>query len=102
MNALTDGMVLAKGETVVETGNAIGLQEGTYGRLAARSSMASKIRIAVGGGGIDVGYTGEVKVILGHHGETNCLFKATDRIAQCIIQRIAEVHCMEVGDLGIT
>jgi len=52
MNALTDSMVPAKGETVVETGIAIGLQEGTYGRLAARSGMASKIRIAVGGGGI--------------------------------------------------
>jgi len=32
--ALTDGMVPAKGQTMVETGIAIGLPEGTYGRLA--------------------------------------------------------------------
>ena len=48
--ALTDGMVPAKGQTVVETGIAIGLPEGTYGRLAARSGMTSKMGIAVGGG----------------------------------------------------
>ena len=38
---------------MVETGIAIGLPEGTYGRLAARSGMASKMGIAVGGGVID-------------------------------------------------
>ena len=62
--ALTDGLVPAKGTTMVETGIAIGLQEGTYGRLAARSGMASKMGIAVGGGVIDADYTREIKVIL--------------------------------------
>jgi len=61
---LTDGLVPAKGQTMVETGIAIGPPEGTYGRLAARSGMASKMGIAVGGGVIDADYTGEVKVIL--------------------------------------
>ena len=56
--ALTDGMVPAKGQTMVETCIAIGLPEGTYGRLAARSGMTSKMGIARGGGVIDVDYTG--------------------------------------------
>jgi len=55
--ALTDCLVPAKGQTMVETGIVIGLPEGTYGRLAARSGMASKMGIAVGGGVIDADYT---------------------------------------------
>jgi len=46
--ALIDGLVPAKGQTMVEMGIAIGMPEGTYGRLAARSGMASKMGIAVG------------------------------------------------------
>jgi len=57
--ALTNGLVPAKGQTMVETGIAVGLPEGTYGRLAARSGMASKMGIAGSGGVIDADYTGE-------------------------------------------
>jgi len=64
IKALTDGLVPAKGHITVETGIAIGLLQGTYGRLAAGSGIASKMGIAVGGGVMDVDYTGEVKMIL--------------------------------------
>jgi len=100
--ALTDGLVPAKGQTMVETGMAIGLPEGTYGRLAARSGMASKMGIAVGGGVIDADYTGEVKVILRNHGIADCLFQAGDPIAQLIIEKVANANAMEVDNLGIT
>jgi len=69
--ALTHGVVQAKGQTMVETGIAIGLPEGTYARLAVRSGLASKMRIAVGSGVIDADYTGEVKVILRNHGKAD-------------------------------
>ena len=49
---------------LVETGIAIGLPKGTYGRVAARSGMASKHGIAVAGSVLDADYTGEVRVIL--------------------------------------
>ena len=55
--ALTDSLVPAKGQRMVKTGIAIGLPEGTYGRLAASSGMAIKMGIAVGGGVIDADYT---------------------------------------------
>jgi len=100
--ALKDGMVPAKGQTMVETGIAIGLPEGTYGRLAARSGIASKVGIAVGGGVIDADYTGEVKVILRNHGEAHCVFKAADRIAQLILEKVAKADAMEVNDLKTT
>ena len=67
---------------LVEMGIAIGLPKGTYGRLAARSGMASKHGIAVGGGVIDADYTGEVRVILRNHGTTDYKFTAGDRMAQ--------------------
>ena len=90
------------GHTKVETGIAIGLPEGTHGRLAARSGMASKMEIAVGGGVLDADYTGEVKVILRNHGGANCVYKAGDRIAQFIIDQIANADAMEVDNLGET
>jgi len=87
---------------MVETGISIGLPEGTYGRLAARSGMASKMGIAVGGGVIDADYTAEVKVILRNHGEADCVFKTGDRIAQLIIEKVANADAMEVDDLETT
>jgi len=79
--AVTDGLVPAKGQRMIEAGIAIGLPEGTYGRLAARSGMASKMGMAVGGGARDGNYNGEVKVILRNQGEADCIFKAGERTA---------------------
>ena len=56
----------------------------------------------MGGGVIDADYTGEVNVILQNHGQADCLFNAGDRIAQLIIERIANSDAMEVDDLKIT
>jgi len=100
--ALTEGLVPAKGQTIVEMGIAIGLLERTYGRLAARTGMASKMAIAVGGGVIDADYTGEIKIILRNQGKADCVFKAGDRIAQLIIEKIANTDAMEVDNLGKT
>jgi len=87
---------------MVETGIAIGLPEGTYGRLAARSRMGSKMGIAVGRGVIDAEYTGEVKGILRNHGEADCVFKAGDRIGELRVEKVANADAMEIDDLGIT
>ena len=100
--AVTEGLVPAKGQTLVETGIAIGLPEGTYGRLAARSGMASKMGIGVGDGVIDADYTGEVKVIVRNHCKADCVFKVGDRIAQLIIEKVASADAMEIEDLETT
>jgi len=99
--ALMHGLVPAKIQAMVETGIATRLPEGTYGRLAARSGMASNIGIEVGGGVIDVDYAG-VKVILRNHGRADCLSKAGDRIAQLRVERIADANTMEVDHVGTT
>ena len=84
---------------LVETGIAIGLPKGTYGRLAARSGMASKHGITVGGCVIDADYTGEVRVILRNHGTTDYEFKAGERIPQLIVERIQICEAVVVDKL---
>ena len=56
--AMEEVLIPAKGQTLVDTGLAVGLPRGTYGRIAPRSGPANKKRINVGGGVIDVDYTG--------------------------------------------
>jgi len=87
---------------LVDTGIAIGLHRGTYGRLAVRSGMASKQGIVVGGGVIDADYTGEIKVILRNHGNASYEFKAGDRIAQLIVEKIQRYNAMEIANLEDT
>jgi len=78
---------------LVDTGIAIGLPRGTYGWLAARSGMASKHGIAVGGGVIDADYTGEIEQILGNHGNTNYEYKAGNCIALLILVKSTNTCC---------
>ena len=75
------------------------MPEGGCGSLAARSALASKMGIAVGSSVIDPDYTGEVKVILWNHGQADCLFKAADRIAQLIVERIADSEATEIDEV---
>ena len=51
--AMDEVLIPAKGQTLVDTGLAIGLPSGTYARIAPRSGLAHKKRINVGGGVID-------------------------------------------------
>jgi len=100
--ALKDGTIPAQRQMLVDTGIAIGLPRGTYGRLAARSGMASKHGLTVGGGVIDADYTGEIKVILRNHGDTSYEFKAGDPIAQLIVEKIQTHDAMEIDNLEDT
>jgi len=87
---------------MVETGIVIGLPEGTNGRLAATRDMPSTMGIKVDSGVIHAEYTREAKVILKNHGQADCLFKEGDRIAQLIVESIADTDAMELADLGTT
>ena len=100
--ALKGGSIPTEGQALVGTGIAIGLLKGTYGRLAARSGMASKNGMAVGGGVIDADYIGEIKVILRNHGTEDYQFKAGDRIAQHIVEKMELDEAMEIGELDET
>jgi len=83
---------------LVDTRIAIGLPREIYGRLAARSAIASKHGMAVGGGVIHADYTGEIKVILRNQGNASYAFKAGDRITQVIVEKIQTQDAMEIDN----
>src|ERR1700742_2077298 len=53
----------SRGKALVSTDLSIATPEGTYGRVAPRSGLASKNFIDTGAGVIDADYRGEVKVL---------------------------------------
>ena len=94
--------VLRGGRTLVGTGVAIGLPQGTYGRIAPRSGLASKAGISIDAGVIDRDYTREIKVLLVNNGSEEFLIQKGDRIAQIVIERCSLGEAMEVDSLEET
>jgi len=97
-----DIVVKAKGKSLVDTGIAIKVPVGCYGRIAPRSGLAWKNFIDVGAGVIDADYRGPVKVLLFNFGEEDKHISRGDRIAQLILEKICMANVVEVGELGNT
>ncbi|PTU23399.1 hypothetical protein P175DRAFT_0499954 [Aspergillus ochraceoroseus IBT 24754] len=93
-------VIPAKGKAMVDTGIAIAVPEGTYGRVAPRSGLASKHFIDTGAGVIDADYRGEVKVLLFNHSDVDFPVKEGDRIAQLILERIYTPEVVVVEELA--
>ncbi|KAG9778306.1 Deoxyuridine 5'-triphosphate nucleotidohydrolase [Exophiala dermatitidis] len=91
--------VPARGKTLVSTDLAIATPEGTYGRVAPRSGLASKHYIDTGAGVIDADYRGEVKVLLFNHSDVDFQVNKGDRIAQLVLERIYTPEIVEVENL---
>ncbi|OJK01076.1 hypothetical protein ASPACDRAFT_59870 [Aspergillus aculeatus ATCC 16872] len=83
-----DTIIPSKGKALVDTGIAIAVPEGTYGRIAPRSGLASKHFIDTGAGVIDADYRGEVKVLLFNFSDVDFEIKEGDRVAQLVLERI--------------
>jgi dUTP pyrophosphatase len=99
MYAARDTTVPARGKVLVDTDIAIAVPEGTYGRIAPRSGLASKHFIDTGAGVIDADYRGQVKVLLFNHADSDYEIKEGDRIAQLILERIYTPEVVEVQEL---
>lgn len=94
--------VPAGGRRLIDTGVAVALPHGSYGRVAPRSGLAVKHGITVGAGVIDADYRGPIKVLLMNHGDFTIKFHQGDRIAQLIIERILTPEVALVDDLDDT
>lgn len=97
--ASKDTTVPAHGKVLVSTDISIACPEGTYGRIAPRSGLASKHFIDTGAGVIDADYRGEVKVLLFNHAPDDFSVKHGDRVAQLVLERIYTPEIVEVADL---
>ena len=93
---MTEAVVPARGKACIQTGIAMAIPEGNYGRIAPRSGLAAKHFIDVGAGVIDADYRGEVKVLLFNHGEDDFVIQPADRIAQLIIEKYTPSEIVEV------
>ncbi|KAL4916961.1 dUTPase-like protein [Aspergillus aurantiobrunneus] len=93
-------IIPAKGKALVDTGLAIAVPEGTYGRVAPRSGLASKHFIDTGAGVIDADYRGEVKVLLFNFSDLDFTIKEGDRIAQLVLERIYTPEVTVVEELA--
>src|SRR5437879_6078479 len=94
--------IAASGQNTIETGIAIGLLDGTYGRIAPRSGLVVKHGLHVMAGVIDADYTGEVRVVLANEGDQEYGVRKGDKITQLIIERIIEDEYQEVKKLDST
>jgi dUTP pyrophosphatase len=94
---------LAPGQRVtVPTGVAVALPEGWAGFVHPRSGLAARsgLTIVNAPGTVDAGYRGELRVtLLNTDAETPVRLSRGDRIAQLVVQRVAEACFVEVEEL---
>ncbi|AQZ14742.1 DUT1 (YBR252W) [Zygosaccharomyces parabailii] len=83
-------VIPARGQGLVPTDVSFTVPEGTYGRIAPRSGLAVKHGIQTGAGVVDRDYTGEVKVVLFNHSDSDFQVNQGDRVAQLILERIVD------------
>jgi dUTP pyrophosphatase len=98
-------VVIAPGEIkLVPTGLAISLPEGYEAQIRPRSGLALKQGISLVNtpGTIDADYRGEIKIIMINHGKLPVTINRGDRIAQMVINRVAQGEWVEVATLDET
>ena len=99
--SIEDILIPANSRVLAKISLAVAVPEGTYGRIATRSGLATK-GIMVDAGVIDTDYRGEVKVLLVNHGKLDYEVKIGERIAQLVVERIDDQDWMEVDGLDET
>ena len=79
--------VVPKQIKLIDTGISIRVPEGTYGRIAPRSSVSKK-GILINAGVIDRDYRGPVKVMVHNLSNNDYVINKNDRIVQLILEQI--------------
>jgi len=97
-----DKIIPAKGQQVVKIGISLRIPNGTYGRIAPRSGLATKHGIMVNAGVIDTDYLGEIEVVLVNLFKHDYHVQQGDRIAQLIPEKVQETQYQEVTYLEDT
>jgi dUTP pyrophosphatase len=92
----------AKQRAMVQTGLAVAIPPGFYGRVAPRSGLAAKNGLDVLAGVIDSDYRGEVCCVLYNTGEQTISLPAGSKICQLIVEQIITPEATWVNDLDHT
>jgi dUTP pyrophosphatase len=102
LHTTVDVELLPGERAVVPTGVAIALPPGYAAFVHPRSGLAAKqgVSIVNAPGTVDAGYRGEIKVTLVNLDPRQPVrFARGDRIAQLVVQRVAQVRFAEVDEL---
>ncbi len=103
--AVTEPLVIAPGErALVPTGFAVAVPAGYEAQVRPRSGLAIAHGITVlnSPGTIDADYRGEVKLIVINHGAEPFTVERGLRLAQMVIQPVAQAALVEVESLDET
>ena len=98
----SEAVTLEPGERrLIPTGLAVAIPEGHAGFVLPRSGLAMQKGVTVlnAPGLIDSGYRGELKVLLINHGGAAVAIGRGERIAQLVIQSVAQPRLVEVERL---
>ena len=94
--------VPARGAAVINTGVAVALPSGHYGKIEGRSGLGIKHDIVAFGGVIDEDYRGHISVKLFNMGDQDYAIQANDRVAQMVVQPYASLAVQRVDVLDNT
>ncbi len=98
-----EAITLAPNERrLIQTGLAVAIPEGYYGRLAPRSGLATQKGINVLAGVIDADYRGEIGCLLHNAGNEIVSLPEQSKICQLIIEKIATPNAVWVDSLDET
>jgi len=101
LHSSEDINILANNRVLVKIALAIEVPEGTYGRIAPESGLATK-GISVDAGVIDADYRGEVKILLVNYNSMDYEVRKGDCIAYLIVEWLDDQDLMEVEELDMT
>lgn len=102
---IKESVSLAPGESrLIKSGIHISLPTGYEAQIRPRSGLAYKHAISVinSPGTIDADYRGEIGVILINHGQNSFTVNRGERIAQMVINKVAQAEWNIVEDLDKT
>ena len=89
-------------KVLVATGISMAIPKGHFGNIRDRSGLAAKHSIHTLAGVVDSGYRGEVKVVTINLGKEEFKIEKGMRIAQMLIQPVANANIEEVSELDET
>ncbi|KAG6499736.1 uncharacterized protein LOC121996478 isoform X2 [Zingiber officinale] len=96
-----DYVISPRGQELLSTGISIQVPEGTYARIAARSSYAFQ-GLIIGAGVVDSDFRGEVKIIVYNFSDNTLFLKAGEAVAQLILECYKTPMVMPVRELNMT
>lgn len=96
-----DAVIPPRDQKLVDTGIRVSVSDDTYLRVAPRSGLSLK-KIHIGAGVVDASYRGIVKVLMINNSDVEYAVSTGDRIAQAIIERIANPTIEQVDSLDET